>query len=159
MSVTRNVLCGCPVPNSQWPNLSFGVTFYLFIYLFIFLIRSATAAYGGSQARDQIGATATATPDPSYVCNPQHSSQQCQTLNPPSKARDQICNHMVPSQIHFHYPKMGTSWVTFIYLLIITQRIYYIYSCTMSITIQFYRISIHNTSTSPHPPNCLLWKP
>ena len=35
-------------------------------------------------------ATATAMPDPSQVCNLHHSPQQCQTLNPLSKARDQI---------------------------------------------------------------------
>ena len=34
--------------------------------------------------------TATATPDPSHVCNLHHSSWQCQILNPLSKARDQI---------------------------------------------------------------------
>ena len=33
--------------------------------------------------------TATATPDPSRVCNLHHSSQQRQILNPLSEARDQ----------------------------------------------------------------------
>ena len=33
--------------------------------------------------------TATATPDPSYVCNLHHSSGQCQILNLLNKARDQ----------------------------------------------------------------------
>ena len=32
--------------------------------------------------------TATAAPDPSRVCDLHHSSQQCQTLKPLSKARD-----------------------------------------------------------------------
>ena len=32
-------------------------------------------------------ATASATPDPSHICNLHHSSQQCQILNPLSKAR------------------------------------------------------------------------
>ena len=36
-------------------------------------------------------ATATATQDPSHVCNLYHSSQQCQTLNPLSEASDQTC--------------------------------------------------------------------
>ena len=35
-------------------------------------------------------ATATATQDPSHICDLHHSSQQCQTLNPLSEeARDQ----------------------------------------------------------------------
>ena len=36
-------------------------------------------------------ATATATPDPSHVCNLHHSSWQHQSLNPLGKARDQTC--------------------------------------------------------------------
>ena len=33
--------------------------------------------------------TATATPDLSHICDLHHSSQQCQTFNPPDEARDQ----------------------------------------------------------------------
>ena len=33
--------------------------------------------------------TATATPDPSHLCDLHHSSQQCQVLNPLSEAGDQ----------------------------------------------------------------------
>ena len=43
--------------------------------------------------------TATATWDPSHVCDLYHSSQQCRILNPLSEARDQTQNLMVPSQI------------------------------------------------------------
>ena len=35
-------------------------------------------------------ATATAIPNPSYICDLHHSSRQCQILNPLSKARGQI---------------------------------------------------------------------
>ena len=35
--------------------------------------------------------TATATQDPSHVCDLHQSSQQCRILNPLSKARDQTC--------------------------------------------------------------------
>ena len=46
-------------------------------------------------------ATATSTPNPSYVCNLHHSSWQHQILiNPLSEARDRTRNFMVPSQIH-----------------------------------------------------------
>ena len=53
-------------------------------------------------------ATATAIPDPSYVFELHHSSQQHRILNPLSKARDLTCNIMVPRQIYFCYASMGT---------------------------------------------------
>ena len=53
-------------------------------------------------------ATATATPDLSHVCDLHHSSQQCQILNPLSKARDRTPYLMVPSQIQFQCTMMGT---------------------------------------------------
>ena len=53
-------------------------------------------------------ATATATPDPSQVCNLHHSPRQCQIPDPLSKARDQTCTLMDTSQIHFHCATMGT---------------------------------------------------
>ena len=34
--------------------------------------------------------------DPSHVCDLNHSSRQCQILNPPNKARDQTCILGVP---------------------------------------------------------------
>ena len=46
--------------------------------------------------------TATATPDPSCVCNLHHSSWQHWILNPLSEARDQTCVLMDTSQICFH---------------------------------------------------------
>ena len=69
-----------------------GHSFFFFFGLF----RAAHMAYGGSQAGGLIGAipaclhytTATATPDPSHISNLHHSSQQRQTLNPLSEARD-----------------------------------------------------------------------
>ena len=56
---------------------------------------AAPAAYGGSQAY----ATATATRDPSRVCDLHHSPWQCQILNPPGEARDRTHNLMVLSRI------------------------------------------------------------
>ena len=71
--------------------------------------------YGGSQARDLIGAVATslhtratATPVPSHICNLHHSSQQCRILNLLSEARDRTRNLMVPSRIHLHCTTTGT---------------------------------------------------
>ena len=43
--------------------------------------------------------TATATPDPSRVCNIHPSSWQCQILNPLREARDQTHVLMDPSQV------------------------------------------------------------
>ena len=46
-------------------------------------------------------ATATATQDPSRLCDLYHSSQQRQILNPLSEAADRTRNLMVPSRIGF----------------------------------------------------------
>ena len=61
-------------------------------------IGAITAAY----------ARATATPDPSYICDLYHSSRQCWILNPLSEARDRTHNLMVPSRIRFCCAMMGT---------------------------------------------------
>jgi len=53
-------------------------------------------------------ATATATWDPSLVCDLHHSSRQCRILNALSEARDQTCILMDTSQIHFHCAAMET---------------------------------------------------
>ena len=53
---------------------------HLIIYLFIFM--AAPMVYGSSQARGWIGVVAAGL---------HHKAQQCQILNPPSKARDQTC--------------------------------------------------------------------
>ena len=47
-------------------------------------------------------ARATATRDPSRVCNLHHSSRQRRIVNPLSKARDRTLNLMVTSQICLH---------------------------------------------------------
>ena len=63
--------------------------------------------------------TATATPDPSRICNLHHSLWQCQIFNPPNEARDWTRNLIVPSWIHFHWAMMGTPYfLTFILLKI-----------------------------------------
>jgi len=53
-------------------------------------------------------ARATATPNPSHVCDLHHSSQQHQILNPVSEARDHTHNLMVPSWIRFCSTTSGT---------------------------------------------------
>ena len=56
-------------------------------------------------------ATATATLDPSHICDLHHSSRQRRSLNPLSKTRDRTRNLMVPSLIHFRCAMMGTPWI------------------------------------------------
>ena len=62
----------------------------------------------GVQWELQLQATATAMLDPSCVFNLHHSSQQHWILNPLREARDQTCNLMVPSWIHFRCAMTGT---------------------------------------------------
>ena len=83
--------------EGRWPQVCSG-TGLLFVFFFVFfvfgLFRAAPTAYGGSQARGQIGAvalaytTAMATPDLRRICDSHDSSQQHRILNPLSKARD-----------------------------------------------------------------------
>ena len=51
---------------------------------------------------------ATATPDPSHVCDLHHSSRQRWILNLLSEARDRTHNLTVPSGIRFHSATTGT---------------------------------------------------
>ena len=53
-------------------------------------------------------ATATATPDPSCVCDLHQSSQPCWILNLLNEARDRTCVLMNTNQIRFHCATMGT---------------------------------------------------
>ena len=82
-----------PHPVLEFHKLPERYSFFFFFLLF----RAAPKAYGGSQARGQIGATAsglqahvtaTATQDPSCVCDLHQSSWQGLILNTLSKARD-----------------------------------------------------------------------
>ena len=52
--------------------------------------------------------TATATPDPSHVCDVHHSSRQHWILNPLSKARDQTCVLIDTDHIYFRWATTGT---------------------------------------------------
>ena len=77
-----------------------------------FLFRAALAAYRSSWAGDKsklhLPACATATLDPSYICNLHHSLQQHWILNPLRKARDWTFVLVDTSQIHYHWATMGT---------------------------------------------------
>ena len=94
-----------------------GLLGHMVVFFFFCHFRAAPAAHGGSQARGPIGAytRAIATPDPSRVCNPHHSSWQRRILNPLSEAGNQSRKLMVPSRVRFCCAMMGTP---FIYLFI-----------------------------------------
>ena len=73
-------------------------TIFSLSLFFFFFFKSASAAYGSSWARNQIGATvvacttsATATLGLSHILDRFHSLQQCQIFNPLNEARDQTC--------------------------------------------------------------------
>ena len=85
-------------------------------FFFVFcLFKAAPAAYGVSQARGPIGATAAglchshsnAGSEP-HLLPTQQLLWQCRILNPLSEARDQTRNLMVPSRICFHRATTGT---------------------------------------------------
>ena len=69
-------------------------------------------------------ATATATSDPSRICDLHYCSQQCWILNPLSEARDRTCNLMIPTQICFSCAMIVTPrtlyFFQFIYMCIYT---------------------------------------
>ena len=110
----RDVLI-CPPVGNYWRrkllNSSFPTPKTLFFFL---LFRAPPTAYGGSQARGRIWATAaacitaTTTQDQSHVCDLHHSSWQHWILSPLSKARDWTCNLIFPSWIHFLCATTGT---------------------------------------------------
>ena len=70
-----------------------SLIYFFLIFLVFCLLRAAPAAYGGSQARGLIRAVATgltratATSDPSCICDLHHSSGQRWILNPLSNTR------------------------------------------------------------------------
>ena len=90
------------LPQSRLVGLGVKPIFY-----FCFIFRAAPAGYGGSrlevESELQLPAytTATATWDPSCICDLHHSSQQHQILNPLIETRDGTHVLMDPSWDHF----------------------------------------------------------
>ena len=54
---------------------------------------------------------ATATPDPSHICDQHHSSWQCQIHNPRSEARDGTYVLMGSSWVCYHWAMTGTPFL------------------------------------------------
>ena len=103
--------------------LSHNRNSYKFIFFFFFcLFRATLAAHGcsrlGVESELQLLSyiIATATQDPSCICDLHHSSRQSRILNPLRKARDRTRNLMVPVQILFCCATRGTPY-KFIFLI------------------------------------------
>ena len=79
---------------------------FLFFSSFFLLFRATPTAYGGSQARGQIRATASGL---------YQSSQQCQLLNPLSEARDQTPSLRLTSRMCFLCATTGTPNISFLH--------------------------------------------
>ena len=78
--------------------------FFSFLFFFFFLglhpWYSEVPRLGVQSELLQLAyATAIATPGPTCVCDPHHSSHQQRIFNPLSEGRDRTCNLIVPSQI------------------------------------------------------------
>ena len=113
----RECFCLCSLPGVLWCHVFIS---YLCIYLLICFLRlhlqHMEVPRLGVKSELQLPAyaTATAMQDLSHVCDLHHSSPQCHgtwnvmILNPPSEARDQTCNLMVPRQINFCCAMTGT---------------------------------------------------
>ena len=94
-------------------------TTFLFFYFFVSFFRAVPSAYGTSQAYT----TASATPDPSHVCDLYWSSGQCQILNPTSEARNRTQVFMGTSQVRYCWVTMGTP-ITFLKYSLFNWSIY-----------------------------------
>ena len=86
----------------------------LFFYFLVFLgpyPQHMEVPRPGVETELQLSAytTATATRDPSHICDLHHSSRQCWILNPLSEARDWTCVLMVTSQICFPLSSDGNA--------------------------------------------------
>ena len=109
MSETKN--CTCNLIDTSCTS---WVLFLFFFFFWSFLglhLRHMDIPQLGVESELQLPAhtTATATKDPSHVCNPHHRSQQRWILNPLSEAWDGTHNLMVPSWIRFCCTTAGTS--------------------------------------------------
>ena len=93
--------------------LFFFFILLLFILFYCFLglhLRHMEVPRLGVQSELQLSAytTATATQDPSQVCDLPHSSRQCRILNALREARDRTCGLKVPSRVCFCCATTGT---------------------------------------------------
>ena len=89
--------------------LKMWVFFFLLFFLGVYP-RHMEVPRSGVELELQLPAyaRATATPDPSHVCDLHHSSWQCWILNPLSETRNRTCVLMDTSQLSFCCATTGT---------------------------------------------------
>ena len=104
----NNVSVSCAVFHKHFSKCLYAYVYIYFLFppfSFFFFFRAASETYGSSQGRGWMGAIAaglghaTATPDPSLVCDLHHSSRQRRILNLLSETWDGTCILMGPSWV------------------------------------------------------------
>ena len=115
---------GARVPSFLPFFLSFSSSFFFFFFFFFFCflgphLGHIEAPRLGVESELQLPSytTATATSDPSCVCNLYHSSRQRRILNPLSGARDGTHILMDISQICYCWATTGTLHIPFLEFL------------------------------------------
>ena len=93
----RNVSC-CKGRFLGPPYIASGLLFFFFLGPYPWHVEVPRLEVK-SELQLLAYATATATRDPSCICDLHHRSRQCQILNPLSEARDRSHNLMVPSLV------------------------------------------------------------
>ena len=103
----EDVLCVCQWLISSWIIFvsKVSVKFLSFCFFFSAVPLHMDIPRLGIESELQLPpyASTTATPDPCYICNLHHSAQQCQILNPLSRARVWIHILMHTSRVHDHW--------------------------------------------------------
>ena len=93
----------------QWVKVKRRAVFCLFFFFLGPHPRHTEVPRLGVESELQLAAytTATATCDPSHICDLHHCSRQRRILNPLSEARDRTCILMHASQVSFRWAVMG----------------------------------------------------
>ena len=108
LMVPSRIFFRCATKETPGPAFFFFFFFFFFLFFFsfcyffwpfpqilvVFRLGVESELYPLAYAR------ATATRDPSHICDPHHGSWQCRILNPLSKARDQTLVLMDASWVH-----------------------------------------------------------
>ena len=88
-----------------------------FVLFFSFSFKASPGAYEVPRLvklQQPAYTTATAMRDPIHICSLHHSSQQCQILNPLSKARDRAHILVDTSRLCYHWATTGTLYMWYL---------------------------------------------
>ena len=106
------VSCNSILQPVLYTCLSFSHCWILFLFYFLLFRAAPKVLQLGVESKLQPPAytTATATWDPSRICDLHHSSQQRRILNPLSETRDQTHILMDTSRVHNLLSRIGNSF-------------------------------------------------